>query len=550
MTRRTTTLSLATAAVAAATLFSACGGATDSGSGDGARAGPPAGAEPTVTTPAASGTTDRVTWALTAEPASLDWVLNADFFAGQVLANVCDGLVRQAPDFSLQPALAARFSNPTPTTWVYEIRDGATFHGGAPLTANDVVFSLKRNIDPKVGSFWGQAFANVKTIAKTGPSEVTVTLRRPDSMFNAYMSTPAGIIGSERTVKAEGKSYGTPEGSVDCVGPYKLAKWEKGQEIALAADDAYWDTALKPKAGEFVFQIIRDPAARTNALLSGTVDGSWFVPPSALARLNGSATGRVFYGPSTQGFNAIVLNTDGPLRDVRIRQALSMAIDREGIVRSVLAGAAQPSRAPAVPGTWGYAKETFRSAWDGLEVTQRDVDAARRLVQEAGAPKQPITISVTSRDAEVPVIGAAIQAAGEQIGLKVVQRQIPPDQYDAVYTSEDARKGIDLYLTAWGTDFADPLQIYEYFKSGNFYNFAGFSDPRLDALLNDASRTTDEQRKAELVTGAQRIVVDELLWIPLYAPYNTLFMNKRITGAPASYVQLHYPWAAAIGSAG
>lgn len=548
MTRRS--LSLAAAAAAAASLIAACGGASGGGSGGSTAAGPAPGAEPAIATPAASGALDRVTWALTAEPASLDWVLNADFFAGQILANVCDGLVRQAPDFSLEPGLAARFSNPTPTTWTYEIRDGARFHSGAPLTARDVVYSLERNMDPDVGSFWGQAFANVKSIEQSGPREVTVTLRRPDSMFNAYMSTPAGIIGSERTVEREGKSYGTPEGSVDCVGPYKLARWEKGQQITLAADESYYDAALKPKAKEFAFQIIRDPAARTNALLSGTVDGTWFVPPSALARLQGSSTGRTYFGPSTQGFNAIVFNTGGALRDPRIRRALSMAIDREGIVRSVLAGAAQPSRAPAVPGTWGYAKETFQSAWDGLEVTQRDVDAARRLVEEAGAPSEPITIAVTSRDAEVPVIGAAIQAAGEQIGLKVALKQIPPDQYDAVYTSRDARKGIDLYLTAWGTDFADPLQIYEYFKTGSFYNFSGFSDARLDGLLDEASRSTGEQSKAELVTAAQQIVVDELLWIPLYAPYNTLFMNKRISGAPASYVQLHYPWAAAIGAAG
>lgn len=545
MTRRTRR-SLAVAAAASATLLAACGGATRSSSGP---TGAPTGDAPetTIATPAASGRLDQVSWALAAEPASLDWVLNADFFAGQILANVCEGLVRQQPDMTLAPALAERWAHPNPTTWVYSIRRGVRFHSGAALTARDVAYSLNRNLDPDVGSFWGGAFGKVKKVAATGPDEVTVTLREPDSMFNAYMSTPAGVVGNAAAIEQQGKAFGTPDGGVDCVGPYRLDSWEKGQSITLAADPGYWDQALQPKAQTFRFEIIRDPAARTSALLSGTVDGSWFLPSSSLTRLSGAGNGRTFFGPSTQGFNAIVFSTRGGLRDARIRRALSMAIDRDGIIGSVLGGAAQPSRAPGVPGTWGYARATFEQAWDDLTVADRDLDAARRLVQEAGAPSQPITIAVTSREAEIPVIGAAIQSAGREIGLDVQLKQVPPDQYDAVYTSREARKGIDLYLTPWGTDFADPLQIYEYFRSGGFYNFSGFSSRALDGMLDRALAAPDDEQKAQAVVGAQQIVVDELLWIPLYAPYNTLFMNDRISGAPASYVQLHYPWAAAIG---
>ncbi|MGW4201761.1 ABC transporter substrate-binding protein [Streptomyces sp. NPDC004726] len=502
----------------------------------------------TELTPKPSGPLDRVTWAVSSEPSSFDWIYNASFETGQIMANVCEGLMRLAPDMSVQPALAESVANPTPTSWVYKVRPGVTFHDGTALTADDVAFSLGRNLDAKAGSFWSGAYENVSSVKATGPLEVTVTLKQPDALFNSYMSSPAGIVDSKATVTAKGKAYGTPDGGVNCVGPFSLGKWEKGQSMTLTRDDAYFDPARKAKAEEVVFRFVRDPAAMVNGLLSDSIDGSWFLPPSALKRLSTSGKGTVYYGESTQGFNAIVMNTQGPLKDVRIRQALSMAIDRKGIIDTVISGAGEPQKAPAVPGSWGYAQKTYQKAWDGLTVTEQDLEAAKKLVADAGAPGKPIVVATTSAEAEVPVIGAEIQSAAKKIGLDVRIKSIPADQYNGVYTDKKAREGIDLYLTGWGTDFSDPLQMYQYFQTGHFYNFSGFSNPRYDDLVVKAGKTQDPEQRADLVTAAQKIVVDELVWIPLYAPYNTLFLNKRLTGSPASYVQMHYPWAADLGA--
>ncbi|GAA3653375.1 ABC transporter substrate-binding protein [Nocardioides ginsengisoli] len=533
---------LAVGATAGTVLLAACGQSPDA---------KPATPELKVTTvtPKAAGDLDSATWAVASEPSSMDWIYNASFDTGQIMANVCEGLLRLDPDLHVEPALAESYVNPTPTTWVYTLKPGVTFHDGTTLTAEDVAFSLNRNLDKAAGSFWSGAYVNVKSITATGPLEVTVELTKPDALWNSYLSSPAGIVDSKKTVEAKGKAYGTPDGGVNCVGPYALTKWDKGQSITVTRDDHYFDPAHRAKIAKLTFTFVRDPAAEVNGLLSGTIDGAWFLPPSSLAKLSKSGVGTVYYGKSTQGFNAIVMDMSGPLKDVRIRQALSMAIDRNGIIRAVAGGAAQPQKAPAVPGSWGYAEPTFQSAWDGLAVTERNLDAARKLVKEAGAPDRPIVIATTNGEAEVPVIGAEIQSAAKQIGLDVEIKTFPADAYNGVYTDAKARKGIDLYLTGWGTDFADPVQMYQYFQTGNFYNFTGFSDPKYDALVDEAAQTMDGAKRAELITQAQQIVVDQLLWIPLYAPYNTLFLNKRVTGSPASYVQLHYPWAADLGAA-
>ncbi|MEU6663124.1 ABC transporter substrate-binding protein [Streptomyces sp. NPDC046821] len=534
----------AVALVAGALALTGCAGSPQKTQGAGQQ-----GVKITELTPKASGPVDRITWAVSAEPASFDWIYNASFETGQIMANVCEGLLRLGPDMSLQPALAASYTNPTPTTWVYRLRKGVTFHDGTPLTADDVVFSLNRNLQPKLGSYWSGAYENVSSVKATGPLEVTVTLKRPDSLFNSYLSSPAGIVDSKATVQAKGKKYGTPDGGVNCAGPFSLASWEKGQSITLARDDHYFDPAHRAKAKQVVFRFVDDPAAAVSGMLSGSIDGSWSLPPSSLGRLSSSGKGSVYYGRSTQGFNAIVMNDGGPLHDVRIRRALSMAIDRKGIIDAVIGGAGQPQRAPAVPGSWGYAAKTYQKAWDALTVTKHDVDAAKKLVGQAGAPAKPIVLATTSAEAEVPVIGSEIQSAAKKIGLKVQIKNLPAERYNSVYTDKKAREGIDLYLTSWGTDFADPLQMYQYFKTGHFYNFAGFSDHAFDRLIGQAERTGDPGRRAGLVTSAQKIVVDKLVWIPLYAPYNTLFLSKRLTGCPASYMQLHYPWAADLGAA-
>lgn len=501
-------------------------------------------------TPKPSGPIDSVVWAVESEPATMDWIYNADTATGQIMANVCEGLFRLGVDMAPEPSLATGVDVPNPTTRVYTLHDEAKFHDGSPLTAEDVVFSLKRHMDPEAGSYWAGPFSKVTSITATGPLEVTIELSEPDGLLDSYLTSPAGIIESQASVEAAGDDYGTPQGGVNCIGPYSLDTWDAGQSITLKQDPNYYDESFRALAETFEFQFVRDPSAITNGLLSGSIDGTWTVPPSALNRLSESGVGTVYQGPSTQGYNAIVMNTEGPLGDPIVRQALSRAIDREAIINAVVSGAADEQRAPAVPGTWGYEQELFQETWDGIELGKTDLEAAKDLLATTDVPTEPIVIASTTAEAQTPTIAEAIQAAAQEIGLEADISSIPADQYYAVYTDESAREGIDLYLTGWGTDFADPTQIYQYFTTGNIYNFTGLSDPEIDALVAEAAATDDLRERAETIIQAQELIVDQSLWIPIYAPRNLLFMNEQITGSPASYVQLHYPWAAKIGAAG
>lgn len=530
-------------AAGAALALTACGG-------PGPTAGDRGSTAPEIVdaTPAAAGDIDAVSWAIPTEPASLDWIVNADNSTSMVTSNVCEGLFRMAPDMTLEPALAESVDAPDDTTRVFTLRSDATFHDGTPLTADDVVFSLDRIRDPESGSFWTWPFANVSDISATGPLEVTIEFSRPDALFESFLASPVGVIESRATVEKLGDAYGTPQGGVNCIGPFSLDAWEAGQSITLRRDEGYYDERYRAKSETFEFQFVRDPSAIVNGLLSGSIDGTWDLAPSAVKRLGSSGAGTVYFGQSRQGYNAIVLDPEGPLADPIVRRAVSRAIDREAIIAAAVGGAADEQRAPAVPGTWGYERQKFEEAWDGIEFGRTDLDAAKQLLESTDEPTEPIVIASTTAEASTPTIAAEIQSALTELGLEAEIRNIPADQYYAVYTDPEARAGIDLYLTAWGTDFADPTQIYQYFTTGNIYNFTGYSNPELDDLVAKAAASSDLTDRADAIIAAQEIVVDESLWIPIYAPYNTLFLGKRVTGAPTSYVQLLHPWAASIGA--
>jgi peptide/nickel transport system substrate-binding protein len=535
-------LTLAVAAV----VLAGCGGAADR-QGSGAKA-----PKLSATTPAASGPVDGVNWALYAEPQSLDWVYGYDYPPNTVLANVCESLLRIGPDFATEPNLAERAEQPDPKTWVYTLRPGVKFHSGAEMTADDVVFSLKRHMDPDVGSYWTTAFANVASIAKTGPMEVTVKLKQPDALFNQMMAVPPGVVEHKASVEQAGKDYGTPDKGVDCTGPFEFGEWKKGQSITLRKFKGYWDAERAAKAATLKFAFIQDPTARVNALLSGEVDGTYGPPTAGVTKLERSGVGKIYRGPQTSTMNLIVANLKGPLADVRIRRALSMAIDRRGFLKAALNGVGEPSRAVAAKLTWGQgpARDVYAAAWDQLPSAEQDVEGAKQLVAQAGAPAQPIVIAVNSADNTVQVLANEVQAAGKRVGLDVKIKVVPADAYGALFGDAKARKGVDLFWTTWYADIADALQIYQNWESKSFANYAGWSDPAYDALIAKALAERDPVARARLVTQAQAKVSEDLPWIPIAQVPNSVFMNKRITGAPASNAYLYEPWGAQLGAAG
>ncbi|MFG2294496.1 ABC transporter substrate-binding protein [Streptomyces sp. NPDC048603] len=500
-----------------------------------------------ASTPEARGEIDSFTWALYAEPPTLDYTVAFDYPQNTILSNVCESLMRWTPGLTTEPGLARQATNSDPTTWVYDLRPGVRFHDGREMTADDVVFSLGRQTDPDNAAAWAQVFQNVASVTKTGPLQVTVKLGKPDSQFPQYMATSAGVVASKAGVEAAGQDYGT-SGGLACTGPFKLGTWNKGQSVELERFDGYWGTRAKSKKA--VFRFLTDPSARTNAMLSGEIDGGYLIPTESYARLRGSGTGTLYFGEGLSTVNVSITDMKGPLGDVRVRRALSLALDRSGFVKAGLGGAGTVTNSLTTRAAWAAAPErTLKTAFDGLPPTGQDIEKAKALVKEAGATGKTLTVATSSIGQDVSLLATAVQAAGTRIGLDIRLKTIAPNAFTALFTDPQAREGIDMFPLTYYDSITDPLDLLQNFKTGAYMNFAGYSDPAYDRLVDEATAAYEPGPRMDIEARLQRHAAEQLLWIPVAEWPTALFLNKRITGAPTTISYMYHPWAAAVGAA-
>ncbi len=487
----------------------------------------------------------KLTWNLPYEPLSLDPMHSFNYAENTVIANLCESLLRQNPDLSVSPGLAEKVATPNDTTYVYTIRDGVTFWDGSPLTAEDVAYSLQRQTGASSTSYFSSYFTNVASVKVTGTREVTVTLSKPDSLFPQSMSSAAGAIVKMSAAKAAGDQFGTPNGGLECTGPYALDKWNSGKSIELKKNPTYWDSSLKRLVEHVSFSFITDETTAVNALRNGDVDGQYFyLPPTGLSQLEKSSSVKTTFGKSFVFWALAGTSDTGPFANPKVRQALLDVIDRNALAQVVFQGAAVAAPTLAGPDYWGYQKSTFETAFSSYSA-KTDVAAAKKLLDEVGPITQPIVLGVQGSSAVHEQTANLIQAAGAAIGLKIQTKVIPVEQFGNLYSDPTARKGLDGFFTTFYGNFADPLDIYQAFRTGNMNNFNNYQGA--NDIVEKAISTTDPAERAKLTVDAQTTITRDAPWMPLAYEPTTLVQNKRISGATASIAYLYYPWAATIG---
>jgi peptide/nickel transport system substrate-binding protein len=505
-----------------------------------------------VTTPPAVGELDLATWNLPfGEPASLDPIKAFNYPENTVVANLCEGLMQLQPDYSITPNLAEKVDSPDASTYVYTVRQGVTFWDGQPMTTEDVLFSLGRQLDPNEGSYWaGGIVDNIASIDQTGDWEVTVKLKAPDATFNSYMVTPVGTVVQKAHREAAGESYGTPAGLVMCTGPFSVGAWNEGQSISLQRNADYWNEDKAAKTAQVDINFIVDSAAIANALSTGAIDGSYDVPLGALSTLQNSTEGTLNLGRSLQ-LVAIIGTGNGAFADPAVRKALMMATDREAISDTVFEGTAQASRSLIPNNGWAYGTDEFESGREDLAPTGVDIDGAKEALKDATVDlTQPIKIVYPSERTYYADIISEISNGAAAIGLTVEPEGIPSAQFGAFFSDPKAREGHDAFVTNNYMDVPDPLAFLRTIMgTGGSQNYNEYSNPAVDDLLAEAAATTDEDDRAALVNEIQDIAMADLPWIPIADPSVRLFLNNRVTGVPASFVYLYYPWAADLGAA-
>jgi peptide/nickel transport system substrate-binding protein len=259
----------------------------------------------------------------------------------------------------------------------------------------------------------------------------------------------------------------------------------------------------------------------------------------------------VYQGPgwSTDAF--IISSFKGVLGSLKVRQALSLALNRQGIINSVYKGAALMPRWLSNPGTFGYGKSVFTAAYDSSPVLTQNIAEAKKLVQQAGATGKTFTIGTSSQLANIAAVTGDYQAAAQAIGLKVVLKSVSAQNYINFFIDPKARAGIDGFLTVNYGDYADPAALLSTLVlPGGSQNYTNFNNPQITAAMEQARSTANLNKRAALVAKAEKLAMQQLPWIPNVQPTSILLLGKGLTGAVASFAYMFAPWADGLGGSG
>jgi peptide/nickel transport system substrate-binding protein len=504
-----------------------------------------------VDTPPAAGQIGTVTWdEWEGEPTTIDPFHSADYTPNTINSNMCENLIALKPNFSFGPNLATSWKYTTPHSLVLQIRKGVTFWDGSPMTADDVAFSLNRNLTDKT-TFYNYLFSHVASVEKTGAYEVTIKLSQPDYLLVNELADYAGVIVSKKFFEAHPKTFGSPSVGVMCTGPFKFQSWSKGDNITLARYDGYWDKTRMPKVATLIFKFLTDESSITSALLSGQIDGAYDPPLSGINQLAAAKNvGKLYYGPHLSDMTFTYSNPSGAMANPLLRKALQRAIDWNGIATTVLKGTGEPIKALLPPTVFTYAKSDLEAAYAKLApVTSADYAGAKKLVAQAGADAKKKIVMALPATFTAQQYCNAIADAARRIGLKLQLKVVPVDTYTNYLYDAKTRAGVDMLWTDFWPNTPDPLDYLGIAAvSGGSFNQYQYSG--IDKLYNQAQATEDPTARAKLVAQMMQKTSSELLpMVPGISHSARLWMNNRITGAPASFDYVYYPWAATLGAA-
>ncbi len=502
-----------------------------------------------TTTPPGKKSVSKVVWAVNATIITLDPIFTFTYSENTAVSLMCQSLLQQAPTGKIEPGLAT-VSTPKPTTMVLTLQKGVKFWDGHAATSADVVYSLDRAMNPSLGGYFTAVFSEVKSIAATGPETVTITLKEPTAWLEDELSGMPGVVIEKTYAEKEGKKYGTPSGGIMCTGAYEYKSWTPGVGVVAVANPHYWQHGVKPLVKQITLKGETTTSALSNGLVTGAIDGAYTMIEEAntFRLLESSSAVKVYFGPSDALSGFVVGTLHGPLGNVKVRQALSLALNRESIVKTVFGGAAQLPRWFTNPTMFAYAKSTFEHAYDKAATVRQTIPQAKKLLKEAGDVGKTITIGMSDQIEEFSALADAFKAAGDAIGLNVVEKAFSAEDYGELFTTAKLRSGLAGWFTLdYGTYSAPTAMLSTIELPHASENYDTFSTAKITSLLEQARATLNPTTRADLNIEVEQLTMKELPWIPFVEPYTTLVLNSSLTGAYASFSYMWSPWANSLG---
>jgi peptide/nickel transport system substrate-binding protein len=435
----------------------------------------------------------------------------------RVSFNLFDNLTSRHPDGKLYPGLATEWKLQGQTTWQFKLRPGVKWHNGDPFTSEDAKFSIERTYDPAAKTMVATALSTIDHVEAPDPTTLVVHTKKPDPLLPARLGFYGGQIVPKKYLAAVGPDAfnAKPVGT----GPVRFASWTKDDRAVLEANPDYWGGKID--VDRVVVRPIPETAARVASLQKGEVDVITQLPPDHYERVNAGPSTRVA-GALYAGLYVLAVNSKRPpLDNPLVKQALSLAIDRDAIVKELWRGRGIVPSGPVAKGD-----NHFDTSLPPLKYDAKD---ARERLKKSGYKNEEVYIETTvGYVANDKPMAEAVIAMWRDIGVNA--------KVEVVEYSVRAQKNRDKSFK--GLFWSDPTSTLGD-PDGMMWRLLGpggpqdyWRHPRFDELGNAARFSVDEKFRGEAYREMTKIFLEHLPWIPVIQPYEDYGLQKYVEFTP------------------
>jgi peptide/nickel transport system substrate-binding protein len=471
------------------------------------------------------------------DPGTMDPHSLASLYQTRVMMNIYESLVGRDENFKLEPRLALSWTMVDGHTWRFKLRPGVKFHDGTPMTADDVVFSVLRSIDPK--SLQRATYPNVTGAKKVDDLTIDIITSQPTPILPRAL-TNSRIMSQKWCIehhvehpldfKLKEETYAARH--TNGTGPFMLKSWEPDQKTVLLANPGYW--GRKGNVTEAQYLVVATGATRNAGLISGEID---FVVDAGVQDVERLKSMQGFTVETAEGTGANFLGFDyaheplkysdlkgkNPFRDIRVRQAFRYAIDLKAIQSKVMRGLASEGTSFVTPVIDGWDRKFEK-------LPPYDPEKSKALLKEAGYPDGFTVDLDCSAQAPADAMCQAVSGMLARVGIKLNFEPKPFNVLLPKLTSRDT----SLYAVGWTPASVDaegvllPLAHTTTMPGVGDYNFGGYSNAKVDELIDKGRVEVDEGKRRALFTQALTIIDDDSAFVPLMYRRIVWVMRKNV----------------------
>lgn len=462
---------------------------------------------------------------------TLDPQFVTDVPTSRVVMQIHETLVKYDLDMNIVPGLAEAWEvSSDRLTWTFRLRKGVKFQDGTPFNAEAVKYTFDRIADPATASPRKSSAGMIKSVKVLDDYTVAITTLKPFGPLLAQLTAYNLAILSPTQAKKLGKKYAqNPAGT----GPFKLESWAPGEKVVLARNEEYW--GKKAYLDKVVFKVVPEDATRVMLLLSGEADVIASVPTVLLDKLRQSKDVKVV---REKGFRTIYIGLNNkvkPFDDIRVRKAVSHAIQPEAIVQGVLKGVGTLGgsfESPAIPG-----------AIQGLKPYPYDPARTKKLLAEAGYPNGFTTslYTPTGRYLMDRQVAEAVQGQLKEVGIKA---EIKAPDWGTLTALLDKYTEIPMFLMGKGSPTGDlDLTLNLTIKTGGRMNHFSYSNPKVDKLIEQQQGITDPKKRFQVLYEIQKVVYEECPAVVLFYEDQVFAARAHVQGVeiyPYEFIGFHH----------